>query len=76
MILELRRFETCAAAAACNGLLVALANANWDISDVQDWLGHRHISSTLMYFRITNKRREAKYRAALRSREIAKTDGG
>ncbi|HET7436875.1 MAG TPA: tyrosine-type recombinase/integrase [Thermoanaerobaculia bacterium] len=55
---------------------VHLANANWDVADVQDWLGHRDISSTLIYFRITNKRREAKYRAALASREIARTDGG
>lgn len=55
---------------------VHLANANWDIADVQDWLGHRDISSTLIYFRITNKRREAKYRSTLRSREIARTDGG
>lgn len=55
---------------------VHLANADWDIADVQDWLGHRDISSTLVYFRITNKRREAKYRSALRSREIARTDGG
>jgi integrase len=55
---------------------VHLANADWDISDVQDWLGHRDISSTLGYFRITNKRREAKARSALRSREIARTDGG
>lgn len=55
---------------------VHLANANWDIADVQDWLGHRDISSTLVYFRITNKRREAKYRSALHSREIARTDGG
>jgi len=55
---------------------VHLANANWDIADVQDWLGHRDISSTLIYFRITNKRREARYRSALRSREIARTDGG
>lgn len=55
---------------------VHLANADWDIADVQDWLGHRDISSTLIYFRITNKRREAKYRSTLRSREIARTGGG
>lgn len=54
---------------------VHLANAGWDVADVQDWLGHRDISSTLIYFRITNKRREARYRATLRSREIARTDG-
>ena len=55
---------------------VHLANADWDVADVQDWLGHRDITSTLIYFRITNKRREARYRSALRSREIARTDGG
>lgn len=55
---------------------VHLANANWDIADVQDWLGHRRITSTLIYFRITNKRREAKHRSSLHSREIARTDGG
>jgi integrase len=54
---------------------VHLANAGWDVSDVQDWLGHRDISSTLIYFRITNKRREERYRATLRSRAIARTDG-
>jgi len=54
---------------------VHLANAGWDLADVQDWLGHRDISSTLIYFHITNKRREARYRATLRSREIARTDG-
>lgn len=55
---------------------VHLANADWDIADVQDWLGHRHISSTLIYFRITNKRREARYHSTLGSCEIARTDGG
>jgi integrase len=54
---------------------VHLANAGWDVSDVQDWLGHRDISSTLIYFRITNKRREERYRATLRSPAIARTDG-
>lgn len=47
-----------------------------DIADVQHSLGHRHISSTLIYFRITNKRREAQYRSTLRSPEIARTAGG
>jgi site-specific recombinase XerD len=54
---------------------VHLADAAWDVADVQDWLGHRDISSTLVYFRITNKRREQRYRATLRSRAIARTDG-
>lgn len=47
----------------------------WDAADVQDWLGHRHISSTMIYAQITNKRREARYKTTLRSREIARTDG-
>lgn len=54
---------------------VHLADSGWDVSDVQDWLGHRDISSTLIYFRITNKRREERYRATLRSPAIARTDG-
>ena len=54
---------------------VHLMNAAWDIADVQDWLGHRHISSTMIYAQITNKRREARYKTTLRSREIARTDG-
>lgn len=52
-----------------------LMNAGWDISDVQDWLGHRDISSTMIYARITNKRREERYRETVRSREIARTGG-
>lgn len=54
---------------------VHLADSGWDVSEVQDWLGHRDISSTLIYFRITNKRREERYRATLRSPAIARTDG-
>jgi site-specific recombinase XerD len=54
---------------------VHLMNAGWDIADVQDWLGHRHISSTMIYAQVTNQRREARYKATLRSREIARTDG-
>jgi len=52
---------------------VHLMNAGWDIADVQDWLGHRDISSTLIYAQITNKRREARYKTTVRSREIART---
>lgn len=54
---------------------VHLMNAAWDIADVQDWLGHRHISSTMIYAQVTNQRREARYKATLHSREIARTDG-
>jgi len=54
---------------------VHLMNAGWDIADVQDWLGHRDISSTMIYAQITNKRREARYKTTVRSREIARTEG-
>jgi len=52
-----------------------LMNAGWDLADVKDWLGHRDISSTLIYAQITNKRREERYRETVRSREIARTEG-
>jgi integrase/recombinase XerD len=52
-----------------------LMNAGWDVADVKDWLGHRDISSTMIYAQITNKRREERYRETLRSREIARTGG-
>jgi site-specific recombinase XerD len=50
-------------------------NAGWDAADVRDWLGHRDISSTMIYAQVTNKRREERYRATVRSREIARTGG-
>jgi len=53
---------------------VHLMNAGWDAADVQDWLGHRDISSTMIYAAVTNKRREAKYEEALLSQEIAAND--
>jgi site-specific recombinase XerD len=46
-------------------------NAGWDTSDVQDWLGHRAVSSTLVCARITNKRRDDNFERMLASREIA-----
>ena len=55
-------------------LLVHLMNAGWDAADVQDWLGHRDIASTMVYAAVTNKRREAKYEEALLSEEIAAND--
>jgi integrase/recombinase XerD len=48
-----------------------LLESGWDIVDVQDWLGHAEISSTLVYARITNKRREAKHAESLLSGSIA-----
>jgi integrase/recombinase XerD len=54
-----------------HSIAVHLMNAGWDVADVQDWLGHRDIASTMVYAAVTNKRREAKYEEALLSDEIA-----
>jgi site-specific recombinase XerD len=54
-----------------HSIAVHLMNAGWDAADVQDWLGHRDIASTMIYAAVTNKRREAKYQEALLSGEIA-----
>jgi integrase len=54
-----------------HSIAVHLMNAGWDAADVQDWLGHRDIASTMVYATVTNKRREAKYEEALRSDQIA-----
>ena len=54
-----------------HSIAVHLMNAGWDAADVQDWLGHRDIASTMVYAAVTNKRREAKYEEALLSDEIA-----
>lgn len=52
-----------------------LLEAARDIVDVQDWLGHTEISSTQIYARVTNKRREATYAECLRSEAIAANNG-
>lgn len=57
-----------------HSIAVHLMNAGWDAADVQDWLGHRDIASTMIYATVTNKRREAKYEEALLSGEIAAND--
>lgn len=57
-----------------HSIAVHLMNAGWDAADVQDWLGHRDIASTMIYATVTNKRREAKYEEALLSKEIAAND--
>jgi integrase/recombinase XerC/integrase/recombinase XerD len=56
-----------------HSIAVHLMNVGWDVADVQDWLGHVNIASTMVYATITNKRRDAAYRRAVRSREIAST---
>lgn len=57
-----------------HSIAVHLMNAGWDAADVQDWLGHRDIASTMVYATVTNKRREARYEEALLSPEIAAND--
>src|SRR5712692_9332109 len=54
-----------------HSIAVHLMNAGWDAADVQDWLGHRDITSTMVYAAITNKRRNANYERSLTSSEIA-----
>jgi integrase len=54
-----------------HSIAVHLMNAGWDAADVQDWLGHRDIASTMVYAAVTNRRREQKYEEALLSNEIA-----
>jgi integrase len=58
-----------------HSIAVHLMNAGWDAADVQDWLGHRDIASTMVYATVTNKRREAKYEELLLSDEIASNNG-
>jgi site-specific recombinase XerD len=56
-----------------HSIAVHLMNAGWDLADVQDWLGHRDISSTTVYASVTNKRREKNYLRVISSPEIART---
>lgn len=54
-----------------HSIAVHLMNVGWDVADVQDWLGHRDIASTMWYAAVTNKRRAANYERARLSPEIA-----
>jgi site-specific recombinase XerD len=54
---------------------VHLANAGWDIADVQWWLGHTEIESTTIYFQVMPERLAEKYRKLLRSHKLANTRG-
>ncbi|MGB8346042.1 MAG: tyrosine-type recombinase/integrase [Ktedonobacteraceae bacterium] len=56
-----------------HSISVHLLNAGWDISDVQDWLGHRDIRNTAIYGKVSNKRREMQFKKLLKSNEIANT---
>jgi len=56
-----------------HSIAVHLMNAGWSAADVQDWLGHKCISSTMIYGTVSNQRRERNYEATVESEEIAKT---
>lgn len=48
-----------------------LRSSGWDLSDVQDWLGHKNITSTTIYSKVTHEKREENYEMALKSDKIA-----
>lgn len=56
-----------------HSIAVHLAEIGWTPGDVQYWLGHRDIKSTMVYFRITDKRTELLHEAMHRSDGIART---
>lgn len=56
-----------------HSIAVHLLNAAWDISDVQDWLGHKDIRNSTIYGKISNRRREMQFQKLLKSDEIANT---
>lgn len=56
-----------------HSIAVHLMNAGLDIADVRDWLGHQSLASTLVYARITEKRRAEAYSRAVASGELAGT---
>ncbi|HKS21829.1 MAG TPA: tyrosine-type recombinase/integrase [Thermoanaerobaculia bacterium] len=56
-----------------HSIAVHMMNEGLDVADVQDWLGHRRITSTLVYARITSKRRRESYARIVQSPEIAAT---
>jgi site-specific recombinase XerD len=53
-----------------HSIAVHLLNAGWDLVDVQHWLGHASITSTLIYAQVSNYRINKQFRA-LRSSQIA-----
>lgn len=56
-----------------HSIAVHFMNEGVDSADVKDWLGHRSISSTMIYAQVTNKRRDATYQRVRVSKEIART---
>ncbi len=56
-----------------HSIAVHLMNASWSAADVQDWLGHKCISSTMIYGKVSNRRRERNHESTIQSPEIART---
>jgi integrase len=56
-----------------HSIAVHLAEIGWTPADVQYWLGHRDIKSTMVYFRITDRRAELLHEAMRQSDGIART---
>jgi hypothetical protein len=55
---------------------IIIRNVSWDISDVQDWLGHKDIRNTPIYGKISNKRREMQFQKLSKSKEVVNTLSG
>jgi integrase/recombinase XerD len=56
-----------------HSIAVHFMNEGLDSSDVKDWLGHRSLTSTMIYAQVTNKRRDQTYQRLTQSKEIAET---
>lgn len=56
-----------------HSIAVHFMNEGLDSSDVKDWLGHRSLTSTMIYAQVTNKRRDQTYQRLMQSQEIAET---
>jgi site-specific recombinase XerD len=54
-----------------HSIAVHLAEIGWTPADVQYWLGHRDIKSTMVYFRITDKRADLFHEAMRQSDRTA-----
>ncbi len=48
---------------------VILAEAGFDLKELQYWLGHKHISNTLIYYQFTSKQHEAMYKKLKKGRK-------
>jgi integrase len=51
-----------------HSIAVHLLNAGWDLVDVQHWLGHASITSTMIYAQVSNYRLNKQFRALRLSR--------